>query len=223
MIRDVIRYQKPSTFGLLCIDIWDCNGKNDSFYRLACEKLKKYNISAVVNCTMDLCLDYSDPSVFNTLSQYHWNKESHLPQQLADNVLIDLIKSAGSQKSSRIIKENFFNKETIHLSRKETFIYHTQKHWPFIQDWIILGSAWKLCLHIGPLGIDKLVGIPSHKFYIFPEWSIQNENKTIVFEQQIHDDFLVWAPVDDGGYRLITVASNHKWLDNKDYVDSING
>lgn len=212
MIRDVVRYRAPEQWGLLCIDIWDVDGSNDGFYRHAVDQLQQYNITAVVNCTLDLELSYQDVSVFNTLRQYHWHPKEP-GSQINSVVLLDLIRAAGTQRTSKIIHDALFDHRTVHLSNRATFIHHANYHYPEISDWIVLGSAWKLCLHIGPLGIDKLVDIPNHKFYIFPEWSVQNENRTIVFEQQIHDDFLVWAPVLNGGYRLITRAANHKWAE----------
>jgi hypothetical protein len=212
VIRDVVRYKAPEKWGLLCIDIWDVNGSNDEFYSQALDKLSAYNISAVVNCTMDLELGYSDISVYNTLKKYHWTPV--VPESQMNNVvLLDLIKSAGTQQTSKIIHDNLFDNNTVHLSNRSTFMHHSNYVTPDVQDWIVLGSAWKVCLHIGPLGVNTLVDIPAHKFYIFPEWSIQNENRTVVNQQQIHDDFLVWAPILEDGYRLITRAANHKWAE----------
>lgn len=213
MIRDVVRYRPPAKWGLLCIDIWDVDGSNDEFYHRALDYLDSYNINAVVNCTMDLEISYTDVSVYNTLKKYHWSPV--VPYSQMNNVvLLDLIRSAGTQRTSRVIHDNLFDVNSVHLSSPATFMHHINYTTPDVQDWIILGSAWKMCLHTGPLGIDKLVDVPAHKFYIFPEWSIQNENRTTVGQQQIHDDFLVWATIDDGGYRLITRANNHKWAEN---------
>jgi hypothetical protein len=212
VIRDVVRFKPPQKWGLLCIDIWDVDGSNDDFYRTALERLTGYDITAVVNCTMDIELSYADVSVYGTLKKYHW--QPVVPDSQMNNVvLLDLIRAAGTQRTSKIIHDNLFDTNTVHLSSRSAFMHHVNYTVPDVQDWIILGSAWKVCLHIGPLGVNTLVDIPAHKFYMFPEWSIQNENRTRVIEQQIHDDFLVWAPVDNGGYRLITRASNHKWAE----------
>jgi hypothetical protein len=212
VIRDVVRFRAPEKWGLLCIDIWDVNGTNDVFYQQALDQLSEYNISAVVNCTMDIELSYSDISIYNTLKKYHWAPT--VPDSQMNNVvLLDLVKAAGTQRTSKVIHDNLFDANTVHLSSRSTFMHHANYTLPDVQDWIVLGSAWKFCLHIGPMGVNTLVDIPAHKFYIFPEWSIQNENRTTINQQQIHDDFLVWAPVDAGGYRLITRAANHKWAE----------
>lgn len=212
MIRDVVRYRAPEQWGLLCIDIWDVDGSNDEFYQRAVEQLKQYNITAVINCTLDLEISYQDVSIYNTLKQYHWHP-AQPGSQINNVVLLDLIRAAGTQRTSRIVHDALFDQHTVHLSSRSALTHHLNYHTPEVQDWIILGSAWKVCIHIGPLGVNTLVDIPSSKFYIFPEWSVQTENRTRVTEQQIHDDFLVWAPIDNNGYRLITRAANHKWAE----------
>lgn len=207
MIRDVVRYKAPPVWGVLCIDIWH-DDSNNEFYQNALEKLAQYPIAGVVNCTTDIKIDYADKSIYNTLNNYLWNSNN-------DNVLLDLIKNAGNHQTAKIVHDKLFDQQTVHLSRKETFIQQGHSYWPEIQDWIILGSAWGKCVHYGPLGVDTLVEIPNHKFHIFPEWSIQTEDSQAPTLQEVHDDFFVWAPIDNGGYRLITRAKNHKWINNQ--------
>lgn len=213
MIRDVVRYQAPPIWGVLCIDVWQVPG-NDDFYRTALDHLSKYPIGGVVNCTIDLTIDYADKSVYNTFKHYQWEKQSQ-DNRINDKVLLDLVKASGTSTTNRLIHNELFSDTTVHLSQRETFSHHTLTQWPEITDWIVLGSAWGKCLHYGPLGVDKLVDIPNHKFYIFPEWSVQTEDQTAPDMQQLHDDYFVWAPIADGGYRLITRANNEKWISNK--------
>lgn len=214
MIRDVVRYQAPRHWGVLFIDCWDVGGQNDAFYHQVSEVLKQFSISATVCCTVDLKIDYTDVSVYNTLNRYLWNPDS-VNEQTNRNVLLDLVSAAGQQQTSRVLRNNFFNNDTVCLYRRETFNHHAQYHCEGIKDWIVVGSAWKMCIHHGPMGIDRLVDIGDHKFHIFPEWSIQTEKREPPSLQDIHDDFYVWAPIADGGYRLITRAQNHKWFENK--------
>jgi hypothetical protein len=198
---------------VLCIDIWQ-DDPNEAFYQNALTQLEQYPIAGVVNCTTNIVIDYSDKSIYNTLKNYHWAADS-INSQVNDNVLFDLIKNAGEDRTTKLIHDKLFDQQTVHLSRRETFIHQGHYYWPEIQDWIILGSAWGKCVHYGPLGVDTLVEIPNHRFHIFPEWSIQTEDKQPPTTQQIHDDFFVWAPIDHGGYRLITRAKNHKWTENQ--------
>jgi len=215
LIRDVVRYQAPPTWGVLCIDCWDVNGDNDGFYRAVVNQLKDYNIGAVVNCTVDLRIDYSDLSIHNTLKNYLWAADS-INTQVNDHALLDLIRCAGEQKTSRVLHDSIFDHTTVHLSRRETFQHQGHYYWPEVKDWIIVGSAWGYCLHHGPLGIDTLVNINDHRFHLFPDWSVQDENRCTPSVQNIHDDFYVWAPIEGGGYRLITRANNHKWVENNE-------
>ena len=212
MIRDVVRYTPPRHWGVLFIDCWEVGGRNDHFYHQVIAKLKNFSISSTVCCTVDLKIDYQDVSVYNTLQRYLW-APSNINEQINQRVLQDLIMAAGQQQTSGVLRNNFFNNDTVCLYKRETFNHHAQYHCEGIKDWIIVGSAWKMCVHHGPLGIDRLVDIGDHKFHIFPEWSIQTEHGLPPTLQDIHDDFYVWAPIDDGGYRLITRAHNHKWFD----------
>lgn len=199
---------------MLFIDCWDVGGRNDIFYQTAIKHLGNYLVSSTVCSTVDLRIDYKDVSVYNTLNRYLWNP-SKINAQIDQIVLRDLINSAGQQETSRVLRNNFFNNETVCLYSRETFNHHAMFHCEGVKDWIIVGSAWQMCVHHGPLGIDKLVDIGDHKFHIFPEWSIQTEHSEAPTLQNLHDDFYVWAPIADGGYRLITRAQNHKWFENK--------
>ena len=209
-----MRYQPPAVWGVLCIDCWDVDGTNDAFYHQVIGKLEEYPIGAVINCAVDLQIDYQDLSVYNTLKNYLWAADS-INTQVNDHALLDLIKCAGKQQINRVLHSKLFDPTTVHLSRKETFLHQGHYYWPEVKDWIIVGSAWKYCLHTGPLGIDTVVDIPGHRFHFFPEWSVQDENRLPPTEQDIHDDFFVWAPIDGNGYRLITRANNHKWVEGK--------
>lgn len=214
MIRDVVRYQPPRHWGVLFIDCWNANGENDAFYKQVVDQLQNFSVTATVCCTVDLKIDYNDVSVYNTLNRYLWKPDS-ISEHVNQNVLLDLVSSAGKQETSRILRNNIFNNNTVCLYRRETFNHHAQYHCEGIKDWIVVGSAWKMCVHHGPLGIDRLVDVGDHKFHIFPEWSIQTETREPPTQQDIHDDFYVWAPIANGGYRLITRAQNHKWFENK--------
>jgi hypothetical protein len=216
LIRDVVRYQPPAVWGVLCIDCWDVNGTNDAFYHRVVEKLEAYPIDAVVNCTVDLQIDYRDISVYNTLKNYLWAAD-RINSQINEYVLLDLIKCAGHQNTSTVLHNNLFDDTTVHLSRRLTFQHQGHQHWPDVHDWIVIGSAWGKCFHYGPLGVETLVDLSDHRFYFFPEWSVQDEYRQPPTLQNIHDDYYVWAPIDGNGYRLITRANNHKWAENNEH------
>jgi hypothetical protein len=107
VIRDVVRYQPPQHWGVLFIDCWDAGGQNDAFYHQVLEGLKQFSISATVCCTVDLKIDYTDVSVYNTLNRYLWNPDS-VNEQTNRNVLLDLVSAAGQQETSRVLRNNIF-------------------------------------------------------------------------------------------------------------------
>lgn len=214
MIRDVVRWQPPQEWGVLCIDAWHREGTNDAFYLRALEHLSKFNVQIVINCCTDLAINYQDKSVYNTLNQYLWSASGIIEEQKT-RVLSNLIHCAGHQQTSKVLQDQLFDYRTVHLSDRFTFLEHCHKFCPTVKHWIVLGSAWGYCLHTGPLGIDKLVDITEMHYNIFPDWSVQTESYAPPSLQQLHDDFYVWAPIPDNGYTLITRAQNHKWFDQK--------
>ena len=196
-------HKAPNVWGLLCIDCWDVPA-NRPFYEHAVDQLELFNIGAVVNCCTNLQLDYQDKSVYNTLNQYLWTNKDQ-------TVLSDLINCAGHEKTDQQLHDKIFTESTVHLSSVDAFRNHVQKNWPTVQDWIILGSAWGMCITFGPLGLDKLVNaMPELKFNVFPEWSIQDENAEYINKQTLQDDFNVWSqyPAVPGCYRWIRRVKN---------------
>ena len=212
MIRDVVRYTPPQQWGVLCIDVWDDDGAHDQFYQTALDHLRDYQIDLVVNCSMSVEVSYQDRSIYNTLDRYLWNPENTNPQ-INSKILNNMIHAAGSGKSSRLLNERLFQETTVHVSDRETFLHNALVTADHVRDWIILGAAWNICVHRGPLGIETLVDMSTHKFYIFPEWSIQTEQRQPPTQQHLHDDWFVWAPIPNNGYRLITRANNSKWTE----------
>ena len=211
MIRDVVRWQPVRRWGVLCIDVWDYDGLRDGFYKRAIDHLKDYDVALVVNCSTDIEISYQDRSIYNTLERYLWNQENK-NLQINEKILANMIKCAGRNRTSKLLNDSLFQDSTVHLSDRETFLHHAAAVQDNVRDWIILGAAWKICVHRGPLGIDTLVDMSIHRFHFFPEWSMQTEHQTAPLEQDIHDDWFVWAPIPNNGYRLITRANNHKWI-----------
>ena len=130
-------------------------------------------------------------------------------------MLSNMITCAGHNRTNQLLQDHLFQDSTVHISDRQTFLYNAAVSNDGVRSWIILGSAWGICVHRGPMGIDTLVDMSIHNFYVFPEWSVQTEHRTAPSEQNLHDDFFVWAPVPNGGYRLITRANNHKWVEGK--------
>lgn len=202
MIKDLVLYTAPEHWGVLCIDCWHSNGSNNEFYLNVIEQLQKYKISAVVNCATNIKIDYRDKSVYNTLNCYLWHTQSD--EQIKQKVLSNLINCAGSEPTAQILNEKLFTNTTVHISDIETFASHASKYYPGITHWIIVGSAWNICVHWGPMGVNKLINLPTHAFFVFPDWSVQDEHGEKISVDHLSNDNFIWAPIDNNGYELIT-------------------
>jgi hypothetical protein len=212
LISDIVRWQPVHSWGVLCIDCWHDHGSHNDFYSRALEHLQDYNIEIVVNCSTGVEISYQDRSVYNTLRRYLW-QPVHDDQRINDRILNNMIKKAGNNATSKILNEAVFQDSTVHITDRETFLHNASITNDRVRDWIILGAAWNICAHHGPLGITTLVDMNTMKFHFFPEWSIQTEDQQAPSEKSIHDDYVVWAPIPNNGYRLITLARNHKWTE----------
>ena len=69
-------------------------------------------------------------------------------------------------------------------------------------NWIIVGAAWNICIHYGPMGVTKLKHLEDHKFHIFPEWGIVTEDQQYVTVDAILNDHCQWTLISPGCYRL---------------------
>lgn len=210
MIKNVIRYKPPKEWGVLCIDIWEQNGKYDKFYRRTVEHLKDYNVVVTINASKSLKIDYNDISIYNVIKHYIW-KNQWTYSEIIHQVRNEFLDYCGTNESSKILKDNLFNNQTICLNNTTAIANYVDQFFPTVRDWIILGQAWGICLHNNPVSIKTVLSIVGHNFNIFPDWSVSNSDQSPVTQQQIEDDNYVWAPIDNNGYRLVTQAGGVKW------------
>lgn len=209
MIKNVVRYQDTNNWGVLCIDVWDSDGGNDIFYQRVVDELKNFNIGCIVNCTSSIKIDYSDPSVFNTFKKYQWSPLTS-SAETNQKIMFNLLQSSGLKQSSNILKEQLFNKDTVHLSDVLTFRTHVDLFYPDVRHWIVIGNSWGESMHYGSLGFEKLLDIPTSAFHVFPQWGVQKSNKVAPTVDDLEDDTLVWADIPNDGYRLVTKIGG-KW------------
>lgn len=209
MIKNVVRYQDTNTWGVLCIDVWDANGENNIFYQRVVDELKNFDISCIVNCTMDIKIDYNDPSVLNTFKNYQWEPLSG-SAETNQKVMLNLLKASGLKQSSSILKDQLFNDNTVHLSDISTFTTHVDLFYPDVKHWIIIGCSWDESMHHGPLGFEKLLDIPTAAFHVFPNWSMLKDSGVAPTVEDLENDNIVWADIPNDGYRLITKVGG-KW------------
>jgi len=96
-----------------------------------------------------------------------------------------------------IIEETFDN-DTIYLNSTSEFLSHQHK----TSNWIIVGASWDICIHYGPMGVNKLKHLEDHNFHIFPEWGIVTEDQQYVTVDAILNDHCQWTLISPGCYRL---------------------
>lgn len=210
MIKNVVRPQTPSNWGVLCIDTWECNGEWDDLYSKAVDKLSQYNIKVTINASKSMRIDYNDISVFNALKFYVWEADQtyYETNRCVKNEILDY---SGFNTTNKIIKDKLFDKNTICLNNINAFTNYVDRFFPMVKDWIVLGQSWGVCLHNNPVSFKSLLSMAGHNFNIFPEWSVFNTDQTPVTIQQVDDDNYVWAEIPDNGFRLVTIVDGIKW------------
>lgn len=206
---DLNRYTPPTKWGVLCIDCWEFGGNNDHQYLKMLENLSTINIAAVVNCSKGIRLDYEDFSVYNTLKKYVWNYEpdNATVDPIKNRIILDLLLNCGLNKTSKVINQGLFKQHTIASYNQETFKQHVHLYYPDVKDWIIIGSAWDMCVKTGNLGLEKLVELPDFRFHIFP-WGIQRSDFKTITTQDLEEDFYVWTNMPNDGYLLLGKGYN---------------
>lgn len=210
MIKNVVRPQTPTHWGVLCIDTWECNGEWDILYSRAVEELKNYNVAITVNASKSLRIDYDDISVFNALKYYLWEADQTY-YEVNRCVKNEILEYSGFNKTSNVIKDKLFDKNTICLNNINAITNYVDRFFPNVKDWVVLGQSWGICLHNNPVSFKTLLSMAGHNFNIFPNWSVFNHDQTLVTRQQVDDDNYVWAEIPNNGFRLVTIADGPRW------------
>lgn len=210
MIRNVVRPQNPTHWGVLCIDVWECHGEWDNPYSAAVKELAQYNVEVTINASKAMKIDYDDISVFNALKYYLWEADQTY-YEVNQCVKNEILEYSGFNTTNKIIKDKLFDKNTICLNNTRTIANYVDRFFPMVKDWIILGQSWDICLHNNPVSFKSLLSMAGHNFNIFPDWSVFNSDQTKVTRQQVEDDNYVWAEVPNNGFRLVTMIDGIKW------------
>ena len=158
-----------------------------------------------------MIFDYASqklPNVWGLLFIDCWNWPQH---RAFHNCIVDNIKKLNvvsvistqtgvpQPVSSILLKSRIFNYKTIHLNSVEEFLQ--QKH--VVNNWLVIGAAWRICIHHSPMGLTKTADIPAHQFYIFPKWSVMTETNEYVREHDIQKDIHRWQRVTNECFRFI--------------------
>lgn len=214
MIVDVVN-EVPIVNGAVLIDCWEPKSgqektENDFFVRLL-NKLINYPLESVINATYNVELTTQDPSIANTFRLYCWGEGDTNTNNT--EIIFNLIRYCASKnRTSTLISEALLkNNYSLMLLEFNDFLFH----WKYnldckVNNWIVAGQAWNLCLHNRPLGLEKMFYSVADtlNFYVVPELA-RLEDGSIVTREHFKQDWLPWQEISGFGYRLVTKAQKH--------------
>jgi len=142
--------------GLICINLWEKipNDKNVTPQQLIwldqlSQNLSQYSWHSIINASYHTKIDYSDPSIYNTLLHYNWRKYD------AD-VMSELVKQCNNYVMSQHMIDRVFGPSTFALYSIDSFIKHYTTSVPHVKSWLVVGQAWIPCVHRKSIGLVNL-------------------------------------------------------------------
>lgn len=213
----------PIIDGLIMIDCWQPSvGQKKSYnnyYIGLLSKLLNFNFKCIVNAGYSVALNTNDSSIRTAFQTYYWPNSPY--QNI--NIVQNLIKHcSGANRTSPIVQEALLdNNNTIMLLEVEDFVSHWQTVLECgVNNWLVVGQAWKNCVHNRPVGLDTMYQINANayknlNFYALVD-GFKTEDGSVTTHQHFYKDNLPWAYVENFGYKLITRFSNH-WSHGMDF------
>jgi len=211
----------PVIDGLIMIDCWHPSNQQRSeynnFYVQLLSKLIKFDIKCIVNAAYNVDLSTQDISIRNTLQTYYW-PESNIQNP---DIVHNLVKHCGgSNKTSVLIEEVLMhNSPSVMLLEFDDFVHHWQTVLDRqVNNWLVVGQAWKNCVHNRPIGLDNMYRNNSHQdlnFYAITD-GFKTDNGTVTTHANFQQDNLPWTYIENFGYKLVTRSSRH-WTMSMDF------
>jgi hypothetical protein len=211
----------PIIDGLIIIDCWQPVGYQredyNNFYIPLLSTLIKLDFKCIVNAAYNVTLSTEDPSIRNAFQTYYWPESQH--QNF--NIIQNLVKHcAGSNRTSTLFQETLLgNTQSIMLLEFDDFIYHWQNTLDCkINNWLVVGQAWKNCVHDRSMGLETMYRNIEHQdlnFYAI-DHGFKTDSGTITSYKNFQQDNLPWAYIENFGYKLITRSSGH-WTRSMDF------
>jgi hypothetical protein len=211
----------PVIDGLIMIDCWrpslEQQKNYNDFYIPLLAKLIHFDFKCIVNAAYNVILSTEDTSIRNTFRTYYWS-ESKTPNV---NIVQNLIKyCGGANHTSALFQETLLNNnDSIMLLDFDDFVYHWQSKLDCkVNNWLVVGQAWKNCVHRRPIGLDNMYRMNPHRdlnFYAI-DGGFNTRNDTPPGYENFQQDSLPWAYIENCGYTLITISNNH-WTRSMDF------
>lgn len=220
----IVKYTKeiqPVIDGLIMIDCWqpsrDQQKNYNNFYVSLLSKLIHFDFKCIVNAAYNVDLTTQDISIRNTLQTYYW-QESKIQNV---NIVQNLVKHCGgSNKTSVLFEETLMRTApSIMLLEFDDFVHHWQTVLDCqINNWLVVGQAWKNCVHRRQIGLENMYRNNTHRdlnFYAI-DVGFKTDNGTTTSYEHFQQDSLPWAHIENFGYKLITRASD-LWTSSMDF------
>jgi|688.fasta_scaffold145696_2 hypothetical protein len=218
----------PVIDGLIMIDCWNPSNQQRSeynnFYVPLLSQLVRFDFKCIVNAAYNVDLTTQDISIRNTLQTYYW-PESKIQNS---NVIQNLVKNCGASNKTSVLFEEVLmhHAPSVMLLEFDDFIHHWQTVLDCqVNNWLVVGQAWKNCVHGRQIGLDNMYRNNQHQdlnFYALCN-GFKTDEGTVTTHKNFQQDNLPWTPVKDFGYKLVTRSSGH-WTQSMDfYRDFMNG
>ena len=211
----------PVIDGLIMIDCWRpsiAQQKNyNDFYIPLLAKLIHFDFKCIVNAAYNVILSTEDTSIRNAFQTYYWPES----QDQNVNIVQNIVKyCGGANHTSALFQETLLNNnDSIMLLDFDDFVYHWQSKLDCkVNNWLVVGQAWKNCVHRRPIGLDNMYRMTPHRdlnFYAI-DIGFKTDDGTVTTHTNFQQDNLPWAKVENFGYKLITRSSGH-WTQSMDF------
>jgi hypothetical protein len=221
MIVKYTNETRPVIDGLIMIDCWNPSDQQrleyNNFYVPLLSQLIKFDFKCIVNAAYNVDLSTQDISIRNTLQTYYW-PESKIQNP---NIVQNLVKHCGaSNKTSLLFEEALMHHApSVMLLEFDDFVHHWQTVLDCkVDNWLVVGQAWKNCVHARPIGLDNMYRMNPHKdlnFYAI-DAGFKTDDGIITTHANFQQDNLPWSYIENFGYKLITRAHDH-WTQSMDF------
>jgi len=207
--------------GRIMIDCWrpglEQQKNYNDFYIPLLAKLIYFDFKCIVNAAYNVILSTEDPSIRNAFQTYYWPES----QDQNVNIVQNIVKHCGgSNRTSSLFQETLLdNKNSIMLLEFDDFVHHWQNRLQCkVNNWLVVGQAWKNCVHRRPIGLDNMYRMNPHRdlnFYVM-DIGFKTDDGTVTTHTNFQQDNLPWAHVENFGYKLIT-RNNRYWTQSMDF------
>ena len=200
--------------GLIMIDMWEPRSDQDllhQWYQSILHRLYPSRFKCIVNACYNVAINYEvDRSQYNTMRIYNNlgdNCGRHKNYNQNDQLLLNILHNCrGMNSTSQIIKQQLLNNDnSIFLTNVEDFVHHWgQVLKQQVNNWLVIGQAWQLCVHNRPIGLKQLSELSKQyplKFY-GTIWGFVDENHKTLTHKHFARDSLSWTRISHGTYEL---------------------